>query len=182
MLRKRIAAFALAGCLLTNSGCFGLFDRTSSGGGCCWRGWGSRCSGSTTSAAVSIPVSTVGSGLDCPCSNHGGGNVFHSAVMSQGGIGMGGADAFSGATPGSFPAGVPIQTLPGQSMPAQILPAQPFPPQPAPMTTTPGVPVPPSPVGQPPRIQPVPMSPTGAFNVPASAPGGVAAPAPWGGQ
>lgn len=157
MFRRRFAALTLAGCLLTNSGCFGLFEGCRVGQGPIGRWWnGPSYATAVAPAAVSMPTS-VGYGMpgygtaDCPCATSG---LYHPVGLSSGAHGIPNLPA--GAIVGdAVPSGVPIQTIPS-----------------APIMTTPGSAVPMTPQG--PRITPVPAAPpTGV------APAGVVTPTPW---
>jgi len=226
MDRKKLAAFIMTGCLFTSVGCSstGSSTGTSSGGGLfsgsCGHGSGggllSRMFGGGGNAnTAATPVAYAGSmggsmsggmgGVDCPCSNQGGGEgMFHPAVMS--GSITGGMPAMSGGGPvtGDMggPQNFPMQNMPMQGAPMQGAPIQggmiqgapiqggmiqgapiqgmqPYPGQPG-SISTPGIPPnmnQPGFPGQPPRIQPVPMAPSGV--APSS---GMAPAAPWGPQ
>ena len=177
MLRKRLAALVLTGCMLSSVGCStsggGLFSGGSGGGGsgahCCGGGLFSRMWGSGSSASAPVmPVSSGAyaggysggsGGIDCPCSHQGGNaGMFHPAVMSQGGM----------------PSGSVVGDMQGQSYPIQQF--QQFQGQPVPVTT-PGVPPGVPGQNQPPRIQTLPMTPSGV-----APSGGMAPSAPWGPQ
>ena len=155
MLRRRWAALALAGCLLTNSGCFGLMDR------CCNNNAGigngqlvgrmfghNQTAVAPASYAGGMPIHTgmPGGSGDCTCGQGQGDGLYHPVGMSHGGAPQG----YSGMTMSPEmgpPSGIPIQTLPA--------------------TTTPST-------NTGPRITPVPMSPPGV------SPSGFAAPqSPW---
>ena len=158
MLRRRWAALALAGCLLTNSGCFGLMDR------CCHNNAGigigngqlvGRMFGQNQTAvapaayAGGMPIHTgmPGGSGDCTCGQ--GDGLYHPVGMSHGGAPQG-FPAMMTPDMGP-PSGVPIQTLPVQTLPATTTPQN-----------NPG-----------PRITPVPMSPSGV------SPSGFAPPQTW---
>lgn len=203
MFRRRFAALGLAaGCLLSQAGCFGFFDRDrgmmgSGGGQCCGSGSGPLArwfgSGSRYSNAVPVSASSSVIGGDCSCSSSG---IYHPVGLSGG---MANMPVFPGGAPGpgcasgngigignghghgiaGIPQGVPVTV--GEAMPLpSTLPIQPIPSTPTMPSPTPGTmqvpqgPVPTMP-GGPPRIQPVPM--TGPSGVSPSA--GLSTPAPW---
>ncbi len=161
MYHKRLAALIMTGCVFSGLGCStsgtstggGLFSGTccghkSASGGLFSRMWGSGSSAPVAAMPVSSGAYAGGySGVDCPCSNHSGGEgMFHPAILSQGGVPGGTIVGDMGA-----PHNMPIQ---GQGYPIQQFQGQPAP------VTTPGVPMIPG-QNPPPRIQTLPMTPSG---------------------
>ena len=170
MLSKRLAALALAGSLLANSGCFGMMDR------CCHNNTGigngqlvGRMFGQNQGAvapaysvapayAGAMPIHTGITGMpggsgDCSCGGHGDG-VYQPVGLSH----------------GAAPHGVPMMMSPEMGMPSG--PPSGMPIQMLPSTTTP-----PAPQNNPgPRITPVPMTQPGV------GPAGYAPQSPWNGN
>jgi hypothetical protein len=160
MIRRRLAALAFAaGCLLSQTGCAGLFgnnNSSSTGSTCCLGGLFSRWTGSSSNACAPacVPASTCGS---TPIMA-GYPTTSFDAVGGGGGCGcnrdpyqftgMQGAPVMS-TIPGGFSQGAPINV--GPDMGAPMI-------QPSPM---------PSPPNVGPRIQPVPAMgppvPAGAY-------------------